>query len=59
MRQSCNQYKLEDGSLVNAPDNTAPDNSILWMGYDYAEQCWYFEGKPDTRTLEQLKMALA
>ena len=31
---------------------------ILWNGYDYVMQCWVFEGKRDTRTLEELQEAM-
>ena len=31
----------------------------LWKGYDYNKQEWVFEGKKDTRTLEELREARA
>ena len=27
----------------------------LWNGYNYEEQKWYYEGKPDTRSLEEIR----
>lgn len=28
----------------------------IWSGFDYDKQEWIFEGKKDTRTLEELKI---
>lgn len=42
-RVSSDQYKMVDGVRV------------LWNGYDYEKQFWVFEGKRDTRTLEELQ----
>lgn len=55
MRTSCDQYKLSTGELVNVSQmHTPPEGAVIWNGYDYEKQQWIFEGKPDTRTLEQL-----
>ena len=32
--------------------------SVLWNGYNYEHQYWVFEGKEDTRTLEELQELL-
>lgn len=42
-RVSNDEYKEVDGVR------------ILWNGYDYDKQYWVFEGKRDTRTLEELQ----
>lgn len=58
MRTSHDIYKLPDGSLVAIDGMTEPpQGSTLWKGYDYDKQEWVFEGKKDTRTLEQLRLA--
>ena len=58
MRTSNDIYKLPNGKLVENNQMTeSPTDGKLWTGYDYDQQKWYFEGKPDTRTLEQLKQA--
>ena len=33
-------------------------NGKLWNGYDYDKQEWVFEGKKDTRTLEEIQEAV-
>ena len=38
--------------------NEAPEGSQLFTGYNYNTQEWYFKGKPDTRTLEELKASM-
>lgn len=53
MRFSIDQWKLKDGSIIIA--FKAPKNAVLWRGYDYKNQYWIFEGKKDTRTLEEIK----
>lgn len=59
MRISKDLYKLENGVIVSVGQNeTAPINSKLWCGYDYVAQLWVFEGKKDTRTLEELKASI-
>jgi len=45
MRTSKDIYKIINGK------------KILWKGYDYKNQYWVFEGKKDTRTLEELRKA--
>lgn len=30
----------------------------LWSGYDYEKQEWVYEGKKDTRTLEELQASI-
>ena len=60
MRTSPDLYKLPDGEIVTIDGMTSPPaNSTLWIGYDYQNQCWVFEGKLDTRTLEELRQAMA
>ena len=63
MRTSCDQYKLPKGQVVNAPtedikQEILKDGGILWKGYDYDNQYWVFEGKRDTRTLEELQASI-
>lgn len=64
MRTSCDQYKLPNGAIVNATSadietRIKADGGVLWNGYDYEKQYWVHNGKRDTRTLEELKLALA
>lgn len=55
-RVSCDQYRLPDGTLVDVPLDTFPPNgATLWKGYDYNKQCWVFEGKRDTRSIDELQ----
>lgn len=37
---------------------TPPEGATLYHGYDYENQYWVYEGKRDTRTLEEIKNAL-
>ena len=56
MRQSQDIYKTVSGELVTiSPMEQPPAGSQIWNGYDYENQCWVFEGKMDTRTIEQLR----
>jgi hypothetical protein len=58
MRTSCDQY-MHEGQIINvSPSDEAPEGSTLWNGYDYTKQYWVFEGKRDTRTLEELQATL-
>ena len=61
-RQSCDQYKLPSGIIVNAPqsviEEVIKDGGVLWNGYDYQRQFWVFHGERDTRTLEELRSAM-
>lgn len=59
MRISNDIYKTKEGNLISINQmQEPPQNSTLWQGYDYSKQCWMFEGKKDTRTLEELKNQL-
>lgn len=59
-RVSCDQYRLEDGTIVPVSgDERPPEGATLWNGYDYDNQYWVHEGKRDTRTLEELQRAMA
>lgn len=58
-RQSCDQYKLATGELVNVSTmEEPPQGAVLWNGYDYDKQYWVHEGKRDTRTVEELRASL-
>ena len=58
MRTSKDIYKLPNSELVAINQMTEPpQNAVIWRGYDYNKQYWVFDGKKDTRTLEQLKNA--
>lgn len=64
MRKSCDQYRLPHGVIVNAPTEAIrqeilKDGGVLWNGYDYDQQHWVYQGKKDTRTLEELRAAMA
>jgi len=55
MRTTYDQYKTKEGILINIDQmTTPPKGATIWKGYDYKKQCWIFEGKEDTRTLEEL-----
>ena len=57
MRISKDIYKLENGDFIVLDQKTKPPvNSKLWSGYNYKLQEWWFEGKKDKRTLEQIKL---
>lgn len=57
-RMSCDQYRTVDGKVVEVSGmDRPPVGAILWNGYDYNKQEWVFEGKKDTRSLEQLQAA--
>lgn len=60
MRTSHDQYKFTaDGPIVYVPQTVEPpENAFLWNGYDYEKQEWIFEGKKDTRTLEELRATI-
>jgi len=56
MRTSKDIYKRQDGAFIAVGGmEIAPEDSKLWKGYDYDKQYWVFEGKRDTRTLEELR----
>lgn len=56
MRTSHDIYKLPDGSTVAIDGMTPPPvGATLWKGYDYDQQFWVWEGKRDTRTLDELR----
>ena len=60
MRKSQDQYITADGQIVTlALDAPKPPGLILWNGYDYENQYWVHNGKRDTRTIEELKTAIA
>ena len=56
MRKSTDTYKLANGELVEIDQMTQqPKGATLWRGFDYERQIWIFNGKEDTRTLEELQ----
>lgn len=56
MRISKDEYKLLSGELVEVGGmDEVPEGATLWNGYNYKTQEWWFEGKKDVRTLEQLR----
>jgi len=58
MRTSKDIYKMANGKLLSFDQMTEiPQGATIWSGYDYENQEWVFEGKKDTRTLEELKQA--
>lgn len=60
MRTSKDIYRLRTGELVAvSPSEQPPHGATLWSGYDYTAQCWVYEGKRDTRTLEELRASMA
>ena len=59
MRTSNDTYKLLDGSYIEINQSTNPPvGAKIWNGYDYKNQYWVFNGKKDTRTLEEVRLAL-
>lgn len=63
-RVSCDQYRLPNGIIVNCTSaaiesEILKDGGTLWNGYDYRKQEWVYQGKKDTRTLEELRASLA
>ena len=46
------------GETMTRTSNDEYQNGKLWNGYDYQNQCWVHEGKPDTRTIEELQNAI-
>ena len=57
-RTSKDEWKLPDGSILAlTQDQEPPAGAIVWNGYDYEKQEWVFEGKKDTRTLEEIRAA--
>ena len=60
MRTSKDIYKTKSGELYEVGGGELPPPfSKIYTGYDYQNQCWMFEGKKDTRTLEQLQNSIA
>ena len=60
MRTSKDIYRLASGQfLAVSQSEQPPKGSKLWQGYDYERQYWVFEGKQDTRTLEELRKTKA
>ncbi len=58
MRTSCDIYKTREGIMLQVSQmETPPVGSVLWHGFDYEKQYWVYEGKRDTRTLEELKVS--
>jgi hypothetical protein len=58
MRTSNDQYKLSNDSIISIGQSTQPPKgAVIWNGYDYKNQYWVFEGKKDTRSLEELQEA--
>ncbi len=58
MRTSKDEYKMPDGSMVYIGGmDEVPAGAVLWKGYDYTNQYWVFEGRRDTRSLEELRAA--
>jgi hypothetical protein len=59
MRTSNDEYKTKEGDIISiSQDTIPPEGAIVWNGYDYKNQMWVFEGKKDTRTIEELKLSL-
>lgn len=60
MRTSKDQYKLPSGEIVSISQmERPPQGAVIWNGYDYQNQVWVFQGKKDTRTLEELKASIS
>jgi hypothetical protein len=64
MRKSCDQYRLPNGVIVNCTSaeiekEILKDGGVLYNGYDYQKQYWVYKGERDTRTLEELRQAMA
>lgn len=56
MRISKDIYKLKNGKLIAISQSMKPPkDSKLWSGFNYHLQEWWFEGKKDTRTIEELR----
>ena len=59
MRTSKDICKLPDGRLMEVDHTTdRPENAVIWNGYDYDKQQWIYNGKKDTRTLEELRLGI-
>lgn len=63
-RLSCDQYRLPNGVIVNCTSakieaEILKDGGVLWNGYDYKKQEWIYQGKKDTRTLEELRESIS
>ncbi len=64
MRTSRDTYKNPLGQFIQLKqsdqsiDFIEKHNLKLWNGFDYQAQKWIFEGKEDTRTLEELQASL-
>ena len=59
MRTSKDLYKLITGEIIELNQNQEPPaGSTLFTGYDYNAQRWMYQGKPDTRTLEELQASI-
>jgi hypothetical protein len=56
MRTSKDIWLLLSGELIAlSQDEKPPQGATVWNGYDYALQCWIFEGRRDTRSIEELR----
>jgi len=59
MRTSKDEYKLSSGEIIALSQNEQPpENAKIWNGYDYKNQYWVYQGKKDTRTLEELRKTI-
>lgn len=54
-RISKDEYKLNGESIFIGGMDEVPEGAELWSGYNYDKQEWWFNGKKDTRTLEELR----
>jgi hypothetical protein len=58
MRTSKDEYILPNGKIIAiSQSERPPQEAKIYNGYDYINQKWIYKGKPDTRTLEELKLA--
>lgn len=59
-RTSKDEYVLPTGEhIFVGGQDTVPAGATLWNGYDYGKQEWIYQGKRDTRSLEELRAAIA
>lgn len=57
-RTSKDEWKLPGGEIVAlSQDEMPPAGEIVWNGYDYEKQEWVYNGKKDTRSIEELRAA--
>lgn len=56
---SKDEYKTIDGqSVFIGGYDDIPEGATLWNGFNYNAQKWIYNGKPDTRTLEELQQSI-